>query len=181
MPKQFKFLGKIGKKALILLILTCVIVTAVIGGTVAYIIDRTITLNNTFTPAIIDSAVSRSVVTNLGDVNSYARAMIVITWIREDGSATHAEAPILGADYAISLSSDGWVKGSDGFYYYTLPITSGGSSPALITSCTQLRSGPDGYKMRVQVLASAIQAQPTSVVTEQWGVSVNEDGTLTVN
>ena len=181
MPKQIKFLGQKGKTALILLVLTCAIITSAVGGTVAYLIVKTGTIKANFTPAVIESAVSQSVVTNVGDVDSYVRAMVIITWVSEDGSATHAESPVHNTDYAIFFSSDGWVKGSDGFYYYTSPLMSGRSTPALITSCTQLRSAPEGYKMKVQVLASTIQSHPLSVVTEQWGVSVNDDGTLSVN
>ena len=181
MPKQLKFLGKSGKNALILLVLTFAIVTAAIGGTVAYLIVKTGTIKSSFTPAMIESAVSQSVITNIGEVDSYIRAMVIITWVSEDGTATHAETPVLNTDYSISFSSEGWVKGSDGFYYYTSPLTSGRSAGALITSCSQLRSAPNGYKMKVQVLASSIQSHPVSVVTEQWGVSVNDDGTLSVN
>ena len=32
--------------------------------------------------------------------------------------------------------------------------------------------------MQVTVLAQSIQANPTSLVAEKWGVTVNSDGTL---
>ena len=37
---------------------------------------------------------------------------------------------------------------------------------------------PDGYFLSVEIVASAIQAKPTSVVTSQWGVTVANDGTI---
>ena len=37
---------------------------------------------------------------------------------------------------------------------------------------------PEGYLLSVEILASAIQSEPSSVVAEQWGVTVT-DGNIT--
>ena len=51
--------------------------------------------------------------------------------------------------------------------------------PQLIKECSVIDGkGPEGYHLSVEILASAIQSEPSSVVAEQWGVTVT-DGNIT--
>ena len=190
MPKEFnsasgsklKFLFCHGKKAIVLLVLVCVAAIAAIGATLAYIITQTDTAVNVFPPANIESAVDNSKITNTGDAEAYVRATVVVTWVSKDNaSVIHAKSPVPGTDFSISYSTSGWKLGSDGFYYYTSPLDAGETTNPLITSCSELRNPPNGYKLDVKVIASAIQSVPASTVTDAWGVSVGADGTLAVN
>ena len=38
---------------------------------------------------------------------------------------------------------------------------------------------PEGYALNVEILGSAIQSVPTSVVTTNWYVTLNGDGNIT--
>ena len=63
------------------------------------------------------------------------------------------------------------IEGFDPTPYMTTP---------LIKACTQLLEAPEGYSLKVEIISSTIQAEPTSVVQEQWGVTV-ANGVLTPN
>lgn len=100
----------------------------------------------------------------------YVRATIVITWkklVEVDGKfeeVIYYDPPVVDDDYTLALVltelTDGWKKGSDGFYYYTSPVTSGGETSVLISSCKQMTNAnvPDGYFLSVDVIAQTIQA-----------------------
>ena len=181
MAKEFKFLFCSGKKAILLLVLLCIIVTSVLSSTIALIIIKTNSLDNRFIPSNIESVIDGSKVKNTGDADAFVRATVVTTWVSEtDDSVYHAKSPTLGVDYALSFSGGKWVLGSDGFYYYTSSVVGGGETEPLITNCSEIKRAPDGYKLNVKIISSAIQADPSSVVEEAWGVSVRADGTLAV-
>ena len=77
-----------------------------------------------------------------------------------------------------------WEKGSDGYWYYKLPVNVGKETEELIESCS-LKDGitaPDGYYLSVEIVASSIQSTPPRVVTEQWdsGVSGVNGSTLII-
>ncbi|MBR2464127.1 MAG: hypothetical protein IKB41_01675 [Clostridia bacterium] len=192
--KQLKFFRWHGKRAIALLALTVVLVLGVVGGTVAFIVTRTDSVTNTFQPAVIDSVTAQSVVGNMGDAPSFARVAVVVNWVANDGTV-YAVSPSLGTDYSITFDTANWKQGTDTFWYYTkalenLPddadINAEGFDPtpyvttSLITECTQLAAAPDGYSLKVEILASTIQADPETVAETQWGVVV-ENGVLTPN
>jgi hypothetical protein len=194
MKKQFHFLRFTGKKAILLLSLTLILALSIVGSTIAFFITQTNSLTNTFTPAIIQSATQNSIVLNLGSAPSFIRCSVVINWVSNDGHV-YAIAPILGTDYSITYNTDGWAQGSDSFWYYTkallnvpedTDINADGFDPtpyittSLILNCTQLKDAPEGYSLKVEVLSSAIQAEPQTVVEQQWNVAVS-NGILTPN
>ena len=196
----------ISKKSILILTLA-LLLTVAVGSTLAYIFMRTDPVNNTFTPAQVSCAVvengGRPVtnaivntgsektnvqIKNTGDTDAYIRVAIVITW-KNDQGVVWAEAPTSN-DYTIewNLTADGWVKGPDGYYYYTQKVAPHGGlhdglTDVLITSCTPVTgNAPEGYVLSVEIVASAIQASPDTVVEEQWktGVSDANNGTLKV-
>ena len=76
-------------KSFLLLASLALIVTAVIGTTMAYLVSDTPTVTNTFTPATVDSEVVETLDTNVkkdvqiqntGDIKAYIRAKVVVTW-----------------------------------------------------------------------------------------------------
>ena len=186
----------ISKKS-ILIVTLALLLTVAVGSTLAYIFMRTNPVNNTFTPAQVSCAVveefednvkSNVKIQNTGDTDAYIRVAIVITW-KNDQGVVWAEAPTSN-DYTIewNLTADGWVKGPDGYYYYTQKVAPHGGlhdglTDVLITSCTPVTgNAPEGYVLSVEIVASAIQASPDTVVEEQWktGVSDADNGTLKV-
>ena len=192
--KQLKFLKWQGKKAVVLLALTIVLALGVVGSTMALIITKTNSVTNTFQPASISSATAQSVVGNMGDAPSFARIAVVVNWVATDGTV-YAVAPVVGTDYSITYDTANWKQGTDGFWYYTKMLQNLPDdvdvnaddfdetpyvTTSLITNCTQLVAAPDGYSLKVEIIASTIQAEPETVVEEQWGVTV-ENGALTPN
>lgn len=172
-----------GVKRIAMLVALVMILTAAIGGTIAYIVTSTNDVENTFTPGKVSCEINEAftgalkkdvTITNTGNTEAYIRAAIIVTWkSTEPGSTnTYATAPQEG-QYTMTLGSD-WIPGEDGYYYYKSPVPTGESTAALIEKC-ELKAGvsaPEGYALSVEILADAIQSTPTSVVTEKWHVTL---------
>lgn len=182
---------RINKKVILLAVSLMLILSAAIGGTVAYLIDQTGSITNTFTPANVtpqvtedfDNKVKNNVkITNDGDIPAYIRVKVVVTW--KKGNDVYGVAPKLDTDYTWQIPGTDWVKGSDGFYYYTKPVPAGEKTSILLTDCKLKESvkAPEGYSLSVDIHAQAIQAEPTTAVTSAWNnvTAVGTDGALTV-
>ncbi len=184
MPKTFKFFIWSGKKAVAFLVLTVVLSVAIVGSTLAYIIVKTNELNNTFTPGEVDISISGSTITNIEDTDVYVRAAVVVTWVDTNGVIL-STMPVEGedADYTITYSTDAnWAKGSDGFWYYKKPISKDDSVTLIAANGVTANTTMEGYTLTVQVLSSAIQAEPAGAVVNSWTsvASVNDDKTLNI-
>lgn len=173
----------------VLLILAAVLA---IGGTLAYIIANTVSVENKFTPGevrcevledfdkIFDKITKSNVrIKNTGNTAAYIRATYVVTWQKEDGTV-NGKMPVVGTDYTIEFAENsGWKLIGD-YWYYTSPVAAGGETGVLIASC-KLAEGtavPTGYHLSVEIIASAIQSEPASVVAEKWHVAV-DNGKIT--
>lgn len=182
---------RINKKVILLAVSLVLILSAAIGGTVAYLIDQTGSITNTFTPAKVTPEVKEDFgnnvknnvqIKNKGDIPAYIRVKIVVTWKDEHGNV-YGAAPKVGTDYTWTMpeNSKWFLKG--GFYYYSEPVAAKGTTEILFTDC-KLKDGvkaPEGYNLSVDIHAQAIQAEPTTAVTSAWGVTVGADGTLSAN
>lgn len=186
--------GKTPKVILLVVSLLLVMVLS-IGGTLAWLTAETKPVVNTFTPGEVTTTVvedlNSGVKNNVqikNDVNSvdaYIRAMVVVTWQDNDGNV-YGTAPKEGMDYTITWSgtaeNGGWFNGTDGYYYHKTPVKPEGSTSILFTNC-KVNDGvtpPEGYHLCVEVISSAIQAEPDTAVKEAWGITV-VDGKLTQN
>ena len=92
-----------------------------------------------------------------------------------------AKVPLKDKDYSITFAKNtNWIRGADGYYYYQLPVDPQYSTEVLIEDCKLLKSAsvPDGYHLSVEIVASAIQSAPDSVVQSMWHVTV-ADGKIT--
>lgn len=127
---------------------------------------------------------------NTGDTDAYIRVAVVVNWMSEDGKKVWAQKPVQDTDYTITykLSDNGWFDGGDGFYYYSKAVspTSPDNLTDILISNAALMSGvtaPTGrdntqYYLSIEITASAIQSTPASTVSDQWGVTVSDDGTI---
>ena len=127
---------------------------------------------------------------NTGDTDAYIRVAVTVNWMNADGTRVWAQKPIQNTDYTITynLSEDGWFDGGDGFYYYSKAVspTSPNNLTGILISNAALMSGvtaPVGtdntqYYLSIEIVASAIQSTPASTVSDQWGVTVSDDGTI---
>lgn len=173
--KKYKF-----QKFIVILALTIVMLP--IGGTYAYM-KWTSAVNNSFTyeqtaqPIVADDF---SVSAGDTEYSVYIRAAIQTNWVN-DAKEILATAPELTYDYNITynLAGDGWFDGGDGFYYYSKPVLSGESTPALISSYEILDTAPvDGYVFHLDIIAQTIQSAGETdaglpIVTAAWGRPVN--------
>lgn len=172
------------KKASFLLTSLILLLTLFIGGTTAFLIAKGNPVTNTFKPSRVASDVhetfknnvkSNVTIANTGDTTAYIRAAIVVTWKDRLGGDVYPGTP---TGYTMELNLTDWDEGPDGFYYYKHPVEPGKETNSLIISCTPGAYEPEGYALNVEILGSAIQSVPTSVVTSNWGVTVASDGTI---
>ena len=171
-----------------LAVFAVLVLSAAVGMTVAYLNDQTPSLEEHFVPVEVNCEVkgangdytSNILVENTGDITAYIRAAVVVTWVSETDGTTYGGGPILGTHYTLTEGEGGWVKGSDGFYYCTDPVAAGQRTPILVSAVTPIEGQePTGYRLAVQVLASALQANPKEAVIASWsGVTVAENGSL---
>lgn len=195
----------------LLVCLTALLCMAFVGSTIAFLVTQTGQVTNTFqgskvacavienestdgTSGIVSVAEKKNVqIKNTGDTQSYIRAKVVITWMSEDGKNVYATKPVEGIDYAIEYAgkdseTTAWKLAVDGYWYYTTPVNKEALTTNLIHSCSLNEDAtvPEGYYLSVEIIASAIQSTPTSVVTTQWssngnGVTGVNRTTLTIN
>lgn len=187
------------KRLATLLVSLLLVLGVAVGGTVAFLSTRTDSKVNTFTPSEVTCAVmetfennvkSQVAVKNTGDTTAFIRAAINVTWMKDAEAGTKynagdqtvsAKVPVKDTDYSITFAKNtNWIQGADGYYYYKLPVAPQGSTEVLIDECKLLENAsvPDGYHLSVEIVASAIQSAPDSVVQNMWHVTV-ENGKIT--
>ena len=164
-------------RAVIIALFLC-LVLGTFGGVFAYLISRPAPLSNQFTPAEVSCSVeelfrdgvkSDVKVRNTGNVNAYLRAAVIVTFV-DDGGKVLAGSPKEGVNYTVVWGSSGWTLGSDGFWYYADAVSPDGVTAPLIQSASPI-SVPDGYRLNLQIVASAIQSDPEAAVTAAWGIT----------
>lgn len=162
--------GRTARSSALIIALALILVLAV-GGTVAYIFTHTGPVINTFTPAdakiTVDEQTSDNQKTSITVVNNstgvpvYIRVALVANMIDKDKNVTGA------ADVPTFTLGENWVKGSDGYYYYTEPVPVRESTGNLLEKAMTLDEN-----MQVVVLADAIQAIPKQAVIDAWGQTI---------
>lgn len=177
-------------RSFVVLASVLVLIIGLVGTTLAWISTSTAPVENTFTPSNVtttitedfDKEVKNNVqVKNTGDIDAYIRAMVVVTWQKDDSnpSEVYATAPVEGTDYTVSYPGNGWVKHTDGYYYYTSAVKPTESTGILLTDCKPVEGkAPEGYHLVVEILSDAIQAEPEDAVKSAWGVTI-ANGTVT--
>lgn len=172
-----------------MLVSTVLVCSAAFGATLAYLVDETdAPLTNIFNPSQVTSKVEEDFdgteksnvrIQNTGDIPAYIRADIVVTWMDKQGNVL-SEVPEKDTDYTISYGT-GWIE-KDGFYYWPNVVGVGEVTGVLIKSARALNTESDTngttYYVSIEILCSAIQSVPETVVEEAWKVSV-VDGVIT--
>lgn len=175
----------------LLLLLCCTV-----AGTLAYLVDSTDPVTNTFTPASVSTEVnedfdgitkSNVTIKNTGDIDAYIRVAVVVNWADKDGNVYGGAVPTDKGDkkdYDLTLkANNGWIKGADGYYYYIHPVAPKESTTAIFEDITQLTDDPaEGYGLQITILADGIQSEPGTTVVSVWKsvTDVNTDKTLSV-
>lgn len=165
-------------RATVLLVAVLMLISVVAGSTVAYLVDRTNTVENTFEYATVSCKVTENFdnttksnvkVKNTGTTDAYIRATYVINWLDKDGKTIVASVPA-GYSYRLEDPTDDW-KEIDGYYYYLKPVAPGKSTEGSLLTCTVSHPTNPEYTLSVEILATAIQSQPVSAVKDAWGVT----------
>lgn len=164
-------------KALIVAALAVVILTAAVGGTMAWLSTQTQDLTNTFVPAKVTCAVVEDFtdkttkkdvrIQNTGTTDAYIRAMIVANWCTADSKVVKTATPTY-----VGLPGSGWVE-HDGFYYYTQPVAPNQTTSMLFTKCEQGTVPEGADHLEVNIICQAVQSTPANAVTEAWGVTIS--------
>ncbi len=173
-------------------LITCLLLVLGISvtGTIAFIVTHTNSITNTFKESSVACQVEEEfsnnvksdvAIKNTGDTQAYIRAYVNVTWFDQTGNKVHSSKPIENTDYKITYSNGNWLLGSDGYWYYKLAVDAGSSTDVLISKCELLETAnaPEGYNLSVEIVCSAIQSSPTSVVTGMWNVQVDSGGVIT--
>lgn len=158
-------------KALLMVAMIAVLLTAAIGGTFAWLETSTAPVKNVFMPSKVtgdivehvDGDVKDSVqIKNTGDIPVYVRVAIVGNWVK-DGQIVESQ------DITFTLGTD-WVKGTDGYYYYTKPVPVGELTSDLLGSEIKSTTREDGAHLEVTVIQQCIQTEPAQALTDaNWG------------
>ena len=178
------------RRSIILLVSLLSVIALSVGTTLAFIFTNTGKVENTFNPTRVSCEVTEEFenniktnvsIKNTGNTDAYIRATVIVTWVNNDGNV-YATAPQEDTDYTITLADnfgENWLTDSNGFYYCKAPVAPDSDTPLLIKECKVIEGkAPEDYHLSVEILASAIQSEPSSVVAEQWGVTVT-DGNIT--
>ena len=166
-------------RATVLLMAILMLIGVVAGSTVAYLIDKTGQVANTFEYAKVSCEVTETFngttksnvqVKNTGTTDAYIRATYVVNWLDKDGSIV-ASVPA-GYSYDLRINPNGKWKESGGYYYYPDPVAPNGSTEGSLLNCTVAYPENPEYTLSVEILATAVQSQPASAVENAWGVTV---------
>ena len=167
------------KKALLAAVLVALLLTFTAGGTIAYLVDRTEEVQNTFTPASLNTKINETfnddrsqktsiTVENESDsISAYVRVAVVGNWCDKDGRIVKPWT----ADFSCNTAN--WAEGNDGYYYYKKVLPVGQTTENLLASGETIEktSNASGYEklhLEVTVLQQAIQADPSYVVDKVW-------------
>lgn len=185
-------------KALLLIASLAVLLTATVGSTAAWLVSKPAAVENDFVPGKVacqvledfgaesGTSVKRDVrVKNTGNTDAYIRALLVFTW-KDDKGNIFSNKPQEGKDYQINKNLTDWImQESDAgtYYYYKKPVAPGAETDKLIELLRQADGviGPENgtYKLSVDILADAVQADPPQAVADSWGIDV-ENGEIKV-
>lgn len=167
----------------VLIMAVLLLLGAAVGSTVAFLIDKSEPVENTFEYAKVSCEVTEEFknntkehvqVKNTGTIDAYIRATYVVNWVDAQGNIA-ASVPV---DYSYDLteSTDSWTEGTDGFFYYTSSVAPGASTEGSLLTCEVTYPENPEYTLSVEILAEAIQSTPDKAVQEAWGVSISQSG-----
>lgn len=148
-----------------------------IKGETAPVIEETFTQGSTAKENV-------HIAINDGCIDVWVRAQVSIQWQDADGNILWDE-PIAGEDYsvewgnikdpnALSDATQTWVKGADGFYYWSVPLVAKNSdtnkTANLINEVKVLKKYDDGRQLVVDIAAQSLEAKVDSF-NDAWKAS----------
>lgn len=165
-------------KLAILFIAVVMLIGAVVGSTVAFLVTQTEPVENKFSYAKLSTEITEDLtgttksnvqVKNTGNTAAYIRAAYVVTW--RDMSGNIVPSVPDGYSYELTENPDGKWKKIDDYFYYPTPVEPESSTLGSLLTCTVTHPDNPEYVLNVEILASTIQSTPANAVTEAWGVT----------
>lgn len=174
MMKHFAASLKVpAKRVLLISSVLLIVVLAAVGGTQAYMLAKTQTVQNNLAPGVADITISEpngssytlspnsvdkivAVQNPEGDhaIPVYVRARLVPILRSSSGDGTGVE--VKNVTYP-GINTTSWVKIGD-YYYYKAILQPGTTTPNLITKAqVSGETIPDGQHLEIQVIADSIQ------------------------
>lgn len=166
---------------------TVLLLVALAGTVVAYMVHRTASKQNVFHFANISHQVNISgsgnirtslTVENTGEMDVYVRVRFVSNWVNgTDLMAKPSEIPVVA-----DLDTGNWIYDATNYtYYYKHKLEADGDkTPDLLAGGTiTLKVSSEGYNQTFEVVSEAIQAEPDDAVIEAWGATVDANGVIT--
>lgn len=177
-------MNKIEHKRKLLLIISIVLTSLFVIGTVAYIFIISSQKNKfilgTVPTEIIetydeDNNIRENVsIKNVGNTPIYIRVANTYYFVNDDEQIIK-DIPEKDVDYLINFSSsNNWILSSDGYYYYKLKINPGDKTDVLIENCSEINK-KDNKTFMMDLTVQSIQAIPSRAVKEAWGISVEDN------
>ena len=179
---------KHGFRNLMAALLLILIGVCTVKSTVAFLMDSTAPVENTFAPAEVDVEIEETFennqktnikVKNIGTVKAYIRVRLIAYWCNTTNQIIAKESWL---DESTLTPKNGWFAGGDGYYYYQSAVEpNGGVSGILFDDAIVMKTDTEsGTKQVLEINAEAIQADPADAVTEAWtAVNAGQDGVLT--
>lgn len=176
-------------KRIIILVASVALILGAVGTTLAYLTTSTAPVTNTFTPSRVvnridevlstDEKSKESVyVVNTGDTDAFIRAFVVVNWVDVNGNVVVSVPD--GYRYNLEIdtdTTDAWVKGNDGYYYYTTAVSSGEKTANLITNASETVPENAEYHLSVEILSQAIQAGSFESSDDAWEAALDQGTT----
>jgi len=177
------------KKSLTAVILVAVLLTFTVGGTIAYLMDGTEKVVNTFRPAKVDTEIieeftdgnkSSIVIKNKSNSSpAFVRVAIVGNWCDSEGKVVAAWKP------EIEVNTTDWVEDGD-YYYYRRVLGTDKSTENLLKVPITAQAPEEGLHLEITVMQQAIQAEGVDgdgkrPVTQMWHVQVSVDDRIRPN
>lgn len=190
---------KFTKNSLVLLICVTLLLACSVSGTVAYLVDASGPVDNTFKPATQGTDIkepdwngttkSTVKVENTGNVTSFVRVMLVGYWCNAEDQIVR---PWDGDEFELNempntndsdvVANGKWVQHGD-YYYFTAALQPGETTTNLLADPIIVQKNENGDYLVLNVLHQSIQAEPDDAVEQAWGVHVTtaQDGTKTIS
>jgi len=167
------------RREFVLMCSIMVLVLGMVGGSLAYLLDQSGSVENTFVAPEIDVTIPEDFddgdtikkdvkIQNLCEFDVFARATWVAYWEHEDTKEVYSTVPNVTVVYNIR----DWYEGEGGYWYCKKILAENEESPVFIVSA-QLADGEtapaDGYRLVIDVIGEVVQSKPERAVIDVWG------------
>lgn len=178
--------GRFNARLTAIVLATVALLALAIGGTIAWLNDRTDPVVNSFSYGKITTEIEEKFENNVkenvaakntGSADAFIRIKLVSYRTNAAGQRIGGAAPL-----DEFTPGTGWVKYGD-YYYYTLPVAKDCSTEILVKTITlKTYDDADGGYQSIDVIAEAIQSTPVQAVKDAWGdgFGIDTNGNLTV-